>query len=81
MAAANAEAALARQRKGIDTSGPEVAKKGDTDKVEILMSQKDGPVTKGVPWGESRAELKDVKGLVCSVEGCYYVCEYETCAI
>ena len=81
LAAANAEAALARQRKGIDTSGPEVAKKGDTDKIEILMSQKDGPVTKGVPWGESRAELKDVKGLVCCVDGCYYVCEYETCAI
>ena len=74
MAAKNAEAALAKQRTGIDTPGPARTKKDDTEKVEILMAPKEGPVTRDVAWDDSRPELKDVRGLICTANMCAIMC-------
>ena len=81
-AAADAEEALAKQRHGIDTPGPVKDNvKGSKGKDEIRLEPKDGPITRGLSWGEERQEGKIVKGLVSQDGGYYYACEYETCII
>ena len=76
-ATTSAEEALSRQRQGIETPGPVM----NGEKVETLLGPKDGPITKGVSWGEEKLNGRKAKGLVSHEEGYYYACEYDTCVI
>ena len=73
----SAEAALDRQRKGIDKPGSS-GKNVVSESSDILLGPKEGPTTKGVAWGEANQESK---GLIGNDVGYYYVCEYDACVI